>query len=207
MTELEVDAEAETRAALEAGERNRATTILLTAYGPELLGFLFNRLGDQTAAETCFAELAERIWRKLGQLQWRTTARAWCYAVARTAVADYRRKPEQQAHRRVDLADAPEVLTAVHRVRTATRPYLRTTVKRAFSALRDELSEADQIMVGLRLDRELSWKELAQAMADVELDGPALDREAARLRKRFETVKTEFAQKAQQRGLLDRVHD
>jgi hypothetical protein len=53
------------------------------------------------------------------------------------------------------------------------------------------------------VDRDLSWRETAIAMcSESELDEAAVEREAAKLRKRFERVKADLRKMAEEAGLL-----
>jgi RNA polymerase sigma-70 factor (ECF subfamily) len=56
----------------------------------------------------------------------------------------------------------------------------------------------------LRVDRGMDWRDLAAAMGDenAPLEGADLDREAARLRKRFERIKDRLRELAREAGLL-----
>jgi RNA polymerase sigma-70 factor, ECF subfamily len=59
----------------------------------------------------------------------------------------------------------------------------------------------------LRIDRGLSWSDLARVLhegeEDAALDDEALAREAARLRKRFQLVKDKLREMAKKEGLLE----
>ncbi|HEY4059502.1 MAG TPA: hypothetical protein VGM39_22945, partial [Kofleriaceae bacterium] len=56
--------------------------------------------------------------------------------------------------------------------------------------LRETLPEEDQLLLVLRVERELEWRDLSRVMnPEQELDEEMLTRESARLRKRFQAVK------------------
>jgi len=63
--------------------------------------------------------------------------------------------------RRVALSDVDDV---VHRVRSETAPRLRTAVRTQLAAIRNELAEEDRALLILRVDRGLSWKEIARVI-------------------------------------------
>ena len=70
--------------------------------------------------------------------------------------------------------------------------------------LRDHLPTDDQTLLILRVDRDLSWNEVALVMT---YDGEAptddrVKRESARLRKRFELVKDRLRTLAEEEGRL-----
>jgi RNA polymerase sigma-70 factor (ECF subfamily) len=89
-------------------------------------------------------------------------------------------------------------------VRTATLSFLRTERRTQLAALREALAPEDQTLLILRVDRKLSWEELAVVLgSDPNLSGAdALKREAARLRKRFQIVKSKLRKQAVKHGLL-----
>lgn len=203
LTPSQLETEARVRLATERGDMVAGAGLLIDLYGDELLGFLHSRLRDGTAADDCFSILAERIWTRLGQLAWHSTARAWCYALARTVMVDYVRSPDRRPDRHVDLEDAPQLQQIADAVRTRTQPYMKSEVKQAFRRLRAALSDDDQIIVMLRLDRGMGWREVAEAMQGAAHDDAALDREAARLRKRFELAKGKLRALAEAEGLLE----
>ena len=97
----------------------------------------------------------------------------------------------------------PHVLA--DKVRTATFPYLRTDVKSRVTALRQQLSTAEQTLLILRVDRNLSWKDVAQIMAGPEagLEDAEVMRLAAGHRKQFERAKQRLRALAEAAGLLD----
>ena len=75
---------------------------------------------------------------------------------------------------------------SLERMRSSTLVYLRTDVKSAIRRLREELPELDQMLIILRIDKRMKWRDIVAAVSGDDLEGDALKREAARLRKRFE---------------------
>ena len=85
----------------------------------------------------------------------------------------------------------------------AGRIYASSAVRReeqatALDRLRATLDEDEQTLLTLRVDRRLSWAEVAQVMAE---DGAAPPEEPA-LRKRFERLKEKLARAAREQGLV-----
>jgi len=82
---------------------------------------------------------------------------------------------------------------------------LKTSIRNAFTELRETLDVEDRTILVLRLDRGLSWDEVARVFHDdVEIMSDDLrKREAARLRKRFELIKQRLKVLACERGLLE----
>lgn len=195
------------RQAFEAGDHERAATLTIEAYGGEILGFLAAHLGDADEAGEVFAQFSEDFWKTLPSFQWRCSARTWAYKLARRA-ASHQRRREKKHGRNQPLTGASRLSQAVARVRTATVAYKRTDVKDRFQALREQLPAEDQTVLILRVDRGLSWLELAEVMLGEGADDGAapsdedLKKEAARLRKRFQIAKDRLKEMARAEGLL-----
>ncbi len=197
--------EGQIRAACEGGDADRAVTLLLDQYGKELLLFVVSRLRNQADGEEAFAALSTTLWRGLPTFAWRASVRTWAYALARNAAADHVRSKERQ--RRHLAALDPHLATLIDRVRTETALHLRTASKDRIRALRDRLRPDDRTLLALRVDRAMDWLDLARVMlgdSEGRIDDATLQREAARLRKRFERVKTELRRMAEEEGLLPR---
>jgi RNA polymerase sigma-70 factor (ECF subfamily) len=196
------DAEAAIRAFADAGDSDAATALLIRHYGAELLGFLAALARDNQLATEAFALACEQIWRGLPRFRWQSAVRTWAYQVGRNALYQLRREPARRRERNLPLS----VLSSLEAVpRSPTPPHRRTAVKEAMRLLRESLAPEDHELLLLRLDRGMSWKDIARATAtDADADEPAarLDQRAAALRKRFERVKAQLRQLAVERGLL-----
>ena len=209
-TQLLDPAERTVREACATGRIDEATSAAIRRYGPEVLGFLVGVYGDYDAATEAFSMFSERLWQSMRGFEWRCSLRTWCYRLARHAAIDLRRG-ERGARRgagRVGLSSAPEVMALAARVRTDTLSALRSANRTALERLRDELPEEDRALLVLRIDRQLEWREIAIAIADSSGDAarveeePALKREAARLRKRFQLVTLRLRAVARERKLV-----
>lgn len=187
--------EAPLRAAAERGDWEHAVTSALRLYGTELLSFLQAVAKNDDLAAEAFAELSEDLWRGLPSFRWSSSLRSWLYTLARNALNQLRRDPRRRAERNLPLSIAPEVEDVL---RTATRDIQRTEVKDAFRELREELHPEEHELLLLRLDRELSWKDIARITGgDADVDA-----RAASLRKRFERAKERLKKLALDRGLI-----
>lgn len=198
-----MDAEAALREACESGRFHEATTLALERYGPEILGLLAARMRSDADAAEVFSIFAEDLWRGLPGFAWRCTLRAWAHRVARNAANRF----ALAGARRAALGQPVpgEAIEAVaDRVKTTTLVYLKSEVKSEIRRLRDELPPEDQLVLVLRVDKDLEWREIAQALADEDLDETALVREAARLRKRLQLATARLRELAAERGLLTR---
>jgi RNA polymerase sigma-70 factor, ECF subfamily len=172
-----------------------AATRAIEGYGAELLGYLFALAKTGEDAEELFSELCEKLWRALPQFRWDSSFRTWAYAIARNLVREAYRQ-EQRRGRVVGLSSAPEVANQAQAVRTTTVAYMRTETKRRLEVLREMLDEDDRTLLVLRVDRRMSWRDIARVMAeDGNASEPDLDKLAAKLRKRFERVKERLKDK------------
>jgi RNA polymerase sigma-70 factor, ECF subfamily len=197
------DLEGEIRRALAAPELERCATLVLKGYGPEILGYLLGRLRDETLASESFAMFAEDLWRSLPGLTLSATMRAYAYALARNAASRLLGRQLKKERKGVPLSDAEVWSRVAHQVREDTLPHLQTAMKSKVAALRAQLSEEEQTLLTLRVDRELSWPEIAVVYADGKaLDKQELLREAAKLRKRFEVTKQRLRKLAAAAGVL-----
>lgn len=199
------DAEARIRAAWERRAFDRALTDALTAYGPEILGLLVAMHRDHDEASEAFSIFAERLWKAMDRFEFKCSMRTWAYMVARRVSLDMMRSAKARRRRQRPLSDVPEITALVAQVRTRTLSLYREENLSAFVELRRQLPEADQLLLVLRVDREMAWDDLARVF--LERDEPSADdvkRESARLRKRFQLVKERLRALGEERGLLPR---
>ncbi len=203
------DQAAAARAALEQGVRELlangkagdATARAIELYGGEVLGFLHAVGRDDDLAAEAFSVFSEDLLRGLPNFRWDASLRTWCYALARNALHRLRRDPRRRARNNVSLSNqAADISAIVAQVRTATMPFLKTEVKDELRRLRESLDPDDHALIVLRIDRKMSWKDIARALPGD--DGQEVDRRAATLRKRFERAKTMLREMATQRGLI-----
>jgi RNA polymerase sigma-70 factor (ECF subfamily) len=192
------------RARCEAGEKKQAVTLLLEGYGREVLGFLISHLRDRDAAHEVFAQFTEDLWRGLDGFRWQCSARVWSYTLARHAASHYIHDARRRRARQVPLSRAGPVSEIAERIRTATRASARTESKSLVARLRERLPDDDQTLLILRINRRLAWTEIAQVMLhDGEVvDGAILEKEAVRLRKRYQSAKEKLQKLAEAEGLV-----
>jgi RNA polymerase sigma-70 factor (ECF subfamily) len=197
--------EARIRARFEAGDRKGAATLLLEAYGREVLGFLIARLRDRDAAAEVFSQFAEDLWKSLDGFRWQCSARVWSYTLARHAASHYVKDARRRRGRQVGLSHAGPLSAIEERIRTATMTAARTEARSQVARLRESLSGDDQTLLLLRVNRRLGWKEIAQIMVrDGVASDEAIDKEAVRLRKRYQLAKDRLRRMAVEQGLIER---
>lgn len=194
--------EREIQGALAQGELSSCATLVLRGYGPEILGYLLGRLQDETLAAEVFAMFAEDLWRSLPNLTLSATMRAYAYALARNAAHRMLDRQVRKDRKGVPLSRAEAWSRVAAEVRSATLPHMRSSVRGQVARLREQLQEEEQTLLTLRIDRELSWSEIALVFAGADADQAALHKESARLRKRFEATKLKLRKLAIEAGLL-----
>lgn len=192
------------RARVAAGDLDGAATEAIRLYGPEVYGFVLALTrGDEGAADEIFSAFCEHLWRGLPGFGWRSSLRTWVYVLARSDVRAHQRAARRSARRELPFEERPELAEAAARARTETLSFLRTERRREIDKLREELPEEDQTLLVLRVNRSLPWLELARIFLGEEAATPAaLQRESARLRKRFQIVKQRLLELGRERGLI-----
>jgi RNA polymerase sigma-70 factor (ECF subfamily) len=198
--------EAAIRAAHQLGDMAEVVRLALGRYQVEVYLFLCARLGNESDAHEVFSQLSEDLWRGIDRFAWRSSLRTWLYTLARHAAIRFERSPANQSRRHKPIS---RVTDPVAIERSRTRPYLRTDVKDRFAALRATLSPDEQSLIVLRIDRGLSWEEVARVFHDGDDDGDgdgdddSLKRRTANLRQRFRQLKERLRERARADGLLD----
>ncbi|MBS2011989.1 MAG: sigma-70 family RNA polymerase sigma factor [Deltaproteobacteria bacterium] len=182
--------------ALDRAASAEAATLALRAYGPGILAYLIVVLRDRQMAEDTFADFGEQLWKGIGGFRRECSFRAWAYRVAWCCAVHTLRDPYRRRGRRLETREVSEILAPM---RTQTARWLETESKSQLEELRASLEPGERALLVLRLDRRLSWTEVARALQD---DGEAPATEAA-LRKRFERIKERLRALAEERGLLE----
>jgi RNA polymerase sigma-70 factor, ECF subfamily len=205
MNEARTQLEQAVRDACDAKDFDAAATRALEAYSSEIISFLCARLRSSSDGDEAFSMFAEDIWTGLPQFAWRCSLRTWAYTLARNAANRYKVSPQNRDERNLTLAKSDRLSALIDRERTRTQLHRRTEVKNQFRALREQFDPDDQTLLILRVDRDMAWRDIAIAMSgDADLDDDAITREAARLRKNFERLKSELRRAAEAAGLVGR---
>lgn len=195
MSAMEREAlEGELRVLHERREFEQTAKVALLAYGPEILGLLLAVLRDHDAAAEVYAEFSANLWRGLPAFRWQSSFRTWAYTLARNAAYRYRRDPLRR--RAVMIGDGSVLDDMPQSLRTATATFMKTGVRQGVAEVRGGLDPDDQLLLVLRVDRGLSWADIATIMATDEAvyacEGESQKRAAATLRKRFERLKRDI---------------
>ena len=179
--------EARVRASLERGERDQAATQVIERLEPDIRGYIACRLvGDD--ADDALSQFRENVWHDLARFRWECSLRAWGYRLAHHAITRVLRQPHRR-HEEQLPSSAASVLAASIRAKGP----MSSERHQGLALLRAELTDDEQELLTLRIDRELEWEEIAAI----------LDASSAALRKRFERLIPRLEQMARERGLLD----
>jgi RNA polymerase sigma-70 factor, ECF subfamily len=187
------------RELIERGDANAAAQFIVENYGMEVFGYVTSLLKDEDVASDAFSMACENVLKAVLTFRGESSVRTWFYTIARHAA--YRVVRTQRRRREDRISALAPALQAP--VRTATAAFQRTEVKDEFAKLREALSDEDRELLLLRVDRRLSFTEIASV-----LNGLApgqheeLKREAARCRKQFERIKLRLRELAIEAGLL-----
>jgi RNA polymerase sigma-70 factor (ECF subfamily) len=199
----QTEVEAAIREAWNREDYEGAATRLIRDYGPELQGFLVAFMADRAQAAEAFSLFTSDLWVALPRFEWRCTARGWAYTLARNAGRRHAKAEKRRRSRHVALPEGLSDLAA--HTQTRTDAYLKTEVKSRMQELRRLLPAEDQQILVLRISRQLTWTEIAMVLSDDGLtatDGE-LEREASRLRKRFQLAKERLRELARADGLTE----
>jgi RNA polymerase sigma-70 factor, ECF subfamily len=187
-----------------ARDFNACAELALESYGTEIYSFLVARFAiGAAAADDAFSEFSEDLWRSLSAFEWRCAMRSYCYRLARSAAARVARAPYNKRQRNLPLSQISALETALERARSTTAVYLRTTFKDEVARLRESLSDGDQELLTLRVDRNLSWREIAFILSEsAEISNHSDSKFQAALRQRFADIKKRIRRKAEESGML-----
>lgn len=179
-------------ASLDAGALADAATSIVNGYGPGILGYLGAMLRDDQAARDAFSEFGEQLWRALPSFERRSSVKTWAYAIAYRCALRGRRARARNRARPFRTGECSLLMASVESLGSS---YSRSAQERRLDTLRQSLDEVDQTLLTLRLDREMSWEEIASVLGS-EVDA------APALRKRFQRLKERLRRLAREQGLM-----
>lgn len=186
------DVDRDLRALVASGEIDRATERTIRIYGPELIGWLCAMLARDADAYDAFSWLSEELWRSLPRYEGRCSVRAWCYMLARQAVSRAKAQPES---REQPVSRVSSIEVAVDHVWSTTRRE-EVRIDDVYTEIRKTLDQEDEMLLILRVDRDLSWRDIALVLVGEGAPEDEVSRKAAALRKQFERVKVHLRELA-----------
>ena len=185
--------ETRVRALVEKGDIRAAATDAIRELGPEVLGYLRSTLRDEDTAGDAFSEFAENLWKGLATFRWTSSLRTWAFRIATNAAADVRGEAWRRHGRRFATGEASGL---AEELRTKTVVKVERQ-RQSLDQLREALSVEERSLLALRLDRGLSWAEIAEVLS---AEGKKVQVDA--LMKRFERLKEKLAVRARELGLV-----
>lgn len=179
----------------QAADFRSAADLAVRGFGPEIYGFLRTLEKNEQDAFDVFSAFTERVVRGLPKFKWESSFRTWAYTIARNASRNFREHAKVRKRAHAPLPDDPDLWNVAERVRSETASYLKTRSKTLVERLRESLSPQEQLLLSLRVDRKLGFKDIARVLSDPERPPSAadLERDAAKLRQRFKVVKERLA--------------
>ena len=168
-------------------------------HGHHIYAWLRGVMKDDHDADEVFNEFFLAVFEDIGSYRGDGPLKSWLYRVARNTAHTFWRNRNQR--REVPLGVDDEV---IQKARTSTKEWKKSTVKDAFQLLRLELSEEEQTLLILRVDRDMDWEDVARVFIDVNESTPsdALPKEVNRLKQQFSRVKKKLKKLAIERKLL-----
>jgi RNA polymerase sigma-70 factor, ECF subfamily len=187
--------EAQLATLLAARDFTGASTVALRGYGPRVLSYLRSVLRDDDLACDVFSRFSEKLWRSLADYRGECSFATWAHRLAWFAVREHRRAA---GRRREDRLATGALSKIVQEVREGTLAGLPTDARDRWARIKDALDPFDRSLLLLRVERGLSWKEVARIMSDA-----GEEMAEAALRKRFERLRARLHKLAREEGLRD----
>jgi len=190
MAEDEPSLEQRVRSQLERGEAAQAAADVVRAYGPQILGYLRAVLRDPGTADEAFSQFSEDLWKGIERFRGESSVKTWAYAVAWNGARRLLRDPYRRRGERLRTSAAIQI---ADQVRSLSSAYDARAANDRLARVRERLAPDEQSLLVLRVDRDLSWKEIAQVLG---IGEPSV-------RKRFERLSVKLRKLAEKEGLLD----
>jgi RNA polymerase sigma-70 factor (ECF subfamily) len=190
------------RTLCDQGDYRAAATAIILALGGDVVRLIHARFRDETSTAEVFSSFAEALWVGLPGFAFRCSVEAWVFTLARNAGSRYLARDLRRQRRGVPLSQVSPLAGELAEVQTRTLADLRSEHTSRLAELRKHLDEEEQLVLTLRIDRRLDWREIALVtLGDAEAAPALVTREASRLRKRFQLLKAKL------RRALDAARD
>jgi len=167
-------------------------SVVAQAYGAELFGFLIGVLDERRAAREVYTAVLERLPEEAARFAAVCSARTLAYTLARRELG--RRRDGDFVKRASRTTDECSSSTP-----QAGSPYRSRSQANLITSIRSRLAPRDLEMLILRIDRQMTWRDLAMTSI-----GPGstskLEAEAKRLRARFRRLSEHIERSAKRRG-------
>lgn len=189
-TDARARLEDDIRHACEQERFSQAVTLALKGFGPEVMGYLVAMTKNEVDAADAFSLYCEDVWKGLPRFRWASSFRTWSYTVARHALSRLTRDPERRRPK-VAITGSQELMELAVHIRTTAMLNRGSDPASRAEVLREQLEPDDRTLLILRIDRKLSWQDIARVFLAETPDAPESEvtKTSAMLRKRFERVK------------------
>ncbi len=161
-----------------------ATRLILAGYRRSVCSYLSVRARDRACADEAFSLFLEDIWRGLPGFRFQCKVHAWVFTIARNALCRQMKARWRWGSRHVSLESQEERLEARQFADVAG------VMAGRIWPLVATLPPHDLSLLGKRIALSMAWKEIAlEGLSAPELaDETSLERESARLRKRYQLL-------------------
>lgn len=156
-------------------------------------GYLLTVLPDLDEAWEALGVFFEDLWRGPPSLRGKSSFRTWVFRLALLAARQQLRSRDAPGWSQVPRGELATVLVDEIRSQTIICPGPKGD---RFAGVVAALDLSDETLVFLRVDRGLSWQEIAEVMSD-----PGHEVDAATMRKRYELLKDKLRRLAREHGL------
>ncbi len=180
------------REAIDRDDFRAATTEAVRGYGPQIAGYLRAVLRSDDAAVEAFSQFCEFVWKGIPKFRQEASFLTWSYQLAWAAVRRISEDPYRRRARRLTTGEMEGLAAEVYSTGLERREQAMNRV----AELRAQLTAAEQTLLVLRIDRRLSWKEIALVLDE----GGEPAAAASALRKRFERLKGKVREARRARG-------
>ena len=179
---------------LAAADYTAAARAAIQGLGPPMLAYLGAHLRDENAASIVFDHFCKQLWRSIATFRSDISIETWAYKLAMHSVRYYREAGFRPSSPNLHASEASAL---AEQVRSRLGPPRRPSKDRN-AMLRDMLDPDEQSLLFFRVDRGLSWADIATILGDE--DGPV---DVSLLRKRYERAKSRLGELAQKYGIAD----
>jgi RNA polymerase sigma-70 factor (ECF subfamily) len=164
-----------------------AVEAILELYGSRFFRTIAGVLRNEAEAADTYQDFSIALWQGLPGFRGDSRVYTWAYTLVRRTIGrKLRGKPVQIVRLKTDQERA----LVARWTRTATVEWRNTESREKLQEMLDDLGYDDRTLVMLRICEQMPWGEIATVLSDTPLEPQEQKTESARLRKRFERVKT-----------------
>ena len=189
------------------GDYDKAVTLVLEAHGSEVQAYVA-AVSQPALAADIYGQVALELWSEIERFEWRCALKTYLFTLARHAVARIHklaRRAKRRERRFHELYWSERCAPTSGNQEPA---YLRADAQARLRTLRKQLPPLERQLLELRIDRGLSFKDMALIVYPKESQRSTSDqvRLASRLRKRFQQTKSKLRDMFEEDGFLASEH-